>query len=72
MDFFQNASDDQIALMGCFVALFTSAALMYLSVYLSRTQRQSQIHKTTSRTIALTAREERSVAPTEAAPRKVA
>lgn len=43
MDFFQNATDDQIALMGCFVALVTSAALMYVSVFLSRTSRKTRI-----------------------------
>lgn len=45
MDFLQNATDDQIALMGCFVALMTSAALMYLSVFLNRTHRKTQLRK---------------------------
>ncbi|MEI8383483.1 MAG: hypothetical protein WCJ09_25420 [Planctomycetota bacterium] len=31
MNLLQGASDDQVALMGCFVALVGSAVLMYLS-----------------------------------------
>ena len=59
MDFFQNATHDQIALMGCFVALVASAALMYVSVYLSRTSRQTQVRETLNRTIPMAARDER-------------
>lgn len=69
MDFLQNATDDQIALMGCFVALFASVALMYLSAYLNRSRRQRDLHNVPGRTLALTSRDDRSV---EAKPRKVA
>lgn len=59
MDFFQNATHDQIALMGCFVALVASAALMYVSVYLGRVNRQIQVRETLNRTIPMAARDER-------------
>ena len=72
MDFLQNATDDQIALMGCFVALVTSAALMYVSVFLSRANRKGQVREVTQRTLSLTTRESRAVQPTEAEKRKVA
>ena len=72
MDFLQNATDDQIALLGCFVALVTSAALMYVSVFLSRSNRKGQVREATQRTLTLTAREHRSVQTTEAEKRKVA
>lgn len=72
MDFLQNATDDQIALMGCFVALVTSAALMYVSVFLSRSNRKGQVREATQRTLMLTARENRSVQTAEAEKRKVA
>jgi hypothetical protein len=72
MDFLQNATDDQVALMGCFVALVTSAALMYVSVFLSRSNRKSQVREATQRTLTLTAREEPSARVTEAEARKVA
>ncbi|TXT34055.1 MAG: hypothetical protein FD138_1745 [Planctomycetota bacterium] len=57
MDFFQNATDDQIALMGCFVALVTSAALMYVSVFLNRTHRKTQIRRDAGHTFSVSARE---------------
>ena len=72
MDFLQNATDDQIALLGCFVALVTSAALMYVSVFLSRSFRKRPVREATKRTLTMTVREENSARPTEAAPRKVA
>lgn len=72
MDFFQNATDDQIALMGCFVALVTSAALMYVSVFLSRSNRKGQVREATQRTLSLVARENRSVTAAETEQRKVA
>ncbi|MBC7815762.1 MAG: hypothetical protein IAG10_02560 [Planctomycetaceae bacterium] len=72
MDFLQNATDDQIALMGCFVALVTSAALMYVSVFLSRSNRKSQVREVTQRTLALNTREDRSAQPAETQKRKVA
>ena len=73
MDFLQNATDDQIALMGCFVALIASAGLMYVSVFLSRSHRKSQVRESTNRTLSLTARESRSPQPaTEGSQRKVA
>ena len=72
MDFFQNATDDQIALMGCFVALVTSAALMYVSVFLNRTQRKSQMRRDAGHTMPLSVRGERVTQPVAAKPRKVA
>jgi hypothetical protein len=72
MDFLQNATDDQIALMGCFVALATSAALMYISVFLSRTHRREQVRETMSRTLSLASRDERSGSTIDASSRKVA
>ena len=57
MDFFQNATDDQIALMGCFVALVTSAALMYVSVFLNRTQRTTRTRRDAGHTMPLSARD---------------
>ena len=72
MDFLQNATDDQIALMGCFVALVTSAALMYVSVFLSRSQRKSQVREATQRTLALTTREQLPVQASDTNQRKVA
>lgn len=33
MNLFQNASDDQVALIGCLVALVGSMALMYVSYF---------------------------------------
>lgn len=60
MDLFQNATDDQIALMGCFVALVASAALMYVSVYLNRSQRNVRDEDVVSRTLALKVHNDRS------------
>ena len=40
MDLLQGASDDQVALIGCFVALVGSAALMYLSYVMGPAGRQ--------------------------------
>lgn len=70
MDFFQNATDDQIALMGCFVALVTSAALMYVSVYLNRTHRKTQLRRDASHAMPQSTRDERSAQSTKS--RKVA
>lgn len=72
MNFLQNATDDQIALMGCFVALVTSAALMYVSVFLSRSNRKGQVREATQRTLTLATQENRTVSPSEAKQRKVA
>ncbi len=72
MDFLQNATDDQIALMGCFVALAASAALMYISVFLSRTHRRDLVRETLSRTLSLSTRDERSASTVDASHRKVA
>lgn len=72
MDFFQNATDDQIALMGCFVALVTSAALMYVSVFLSRTQRKTQLRRDAGHAPSLSGRDERSAQTAEVKSRKVA
>ncbi len=70
MDFLQNATDDQIALMGCFAALAASAALMYVSVFLSRTHRKNQVRELTRHTLPLTGRIDRT--STIESPRKVA
>ena len=59
MDFLQNATDDQIALMGCFVALVASAALMYVSVFLSRSHRKIQVRESLNRTLPIAARDGR-------------
>ncbi|HLQ46530.1 MAG TPA: hypothetical protein VK137_17435, partial [Planctomycetaceae bacterium] len=73
MDLMQNATDDQIALMGCFVALAASTALMYVSVFLSRSHRKSQLRETMNRTLSLSARGEQSTASAaETSQRKVA
>lgn len=72
MDFFQNATDDQIALMGCFVALVTSAALMYVSVFLNRAQRKTRIRRDAGHPLSLSPRDERAAQPTESQSRKVA
>lgn len=58
MDLIQNPTDDQVALMGCFVALIASAALMYVSVFLSRAHRKSQVRESLSRTLTLPERHE--------------
>ncbi|MHC4878544.1 MAG: hypothetical protein ACYTGL_19020 [Planctomycetota bacterium] len=41
MEVFQNASDDQIALMGCAAALFFSGGLMYVSYFVGHGRRTS-------------------------------
>jgi len=48
MELFNNASDDQIALMGCAVALLFSGGLMYVSFFVGR---HGQTQDTTSRSI---------------------
>ncbi|MFM9964391.1 MAG: hypothetical protein ACKV2Q_24580 [Planctomycetaceae bacterium] len=72
MDFLKTATDDQIALLGCFVALVTSAALMYVSVFLSRSNRKGKVREATQHTLTLTAREDRPVQKFETEKRKVA
>ena len=73
MDFLQNATDDQIALMGCFVALIASAGLMYISVFLSRLHRKTQVRESLNRTLSLTAHEPHTPQPAaDASQRKVA
>lgn len=72
MDFFQNATDDQIALMGCFVALVTSAALMYVSVFLNRNHRRTRIRRDAGHAMSLTARDGRAAQAADSQPRKVA
>lgn len=59
MDLFQNLSDDQVALMGCFVALVASAALMYVSAFLNRSQRKSETRAITKPTLAIAKCDER-------------
>lgn len=41
MNLFQNASDDQVALIGCLVALAGSMALMYVSYFVGPASRQT-------------------------------
>lgn len=69
MDYLQNATDDQVALLGCFVALVTSAALMYVSVFLSRNHRKAPVRETSNRTLTLPGREPTTA---ESSQRKVA
>ena len=71
MDFLQNATDDQIALMGCFAALVSSAVLMYISVYLNRSQRKGHHHDSATQTLALTGRDQKA-ASESVSKRKVA
>lgn len=50
MNLLQGASDDQVALIGCLVALVGSAGLMYLSFFVgpaARKQNQNQTSDTT-------------------------
>ena len=42
MFLFQNASDDQIALIGCVVALAGSMAIMYVSYFVGPAGRQNR------------------------------
>lgn len=42
MFLFQNASDDQIALIGCLVALAGSMGLMYVSYFIGPAARQNR------------------------------
>ncbi|MDA1162266.1 MAG: hypothetical protein O3B13_04110 [Planctomycetota bacterium] len=48
MELFNNASDDQIALMGCAAALLFSGGLMYVSFFVGRLRHDVE---TTSRSI---------------------
>lgn len=41
-DLLQNASDDQLAMLGCSAALIFSSMVMYFSFYLGRNTRNSQ------------------------------
>jgi hypothetical protein len=54
------------------VALVTSAALMYVSVFLNRTHRKTQIRKDAGHTLPLAARDERSTQTAQVPSRKVA
>lgn len=49
MGFLQNASDDQIALMGCALALFLSGGLMYLSYVLGQNRQTTESQADTIR-----------------------
>jgi len=42
MFLFQNASDDQIALIGCLVALAGSMGIMYVSYFIGPAARQNR------------------------------
>lgn len=46
MFLFQNASDDQIALIGCLVALAGSMAIMYVSYFIGPASRQNRADDT--------------------------
>jgi hypothetical protein len=59
MDLFQNFTEDQIALMGCFVALLTSVALMYVSVFLNRSQRKTETREMLKPTLSIATHDER-------------
>lgn len=74
MDLLQGFTDDQIALMGCFVALVTSVALMYVSAFLNRYHRQTRIRRDAghAHAVSLSARNDRAAQSTEAPSRKVA
>jgi len=50
MELFTNASDDQIALMGCAAALLCSGGLMYIGFFVGR---HEQNKEATSRSIPL-------------------
>ena len=41
MNLFQNASDDQVALIGCLVALVGSMSLMYVSYFVGPAARRA-------------------------------
>jgi len=45
MDIFRNASDDQIALMGCAVALLLSGGLMYVSYFVGQLRQPKETHQ---------------------------
>lgn len=49
MGFFENASDDQVALVGCAVALLLSGGLMYLSYVLGQGRQASESQADTIR-----------------------
>lgn len=42
MNLLQGASDDQVALIGCLVALISSAGLMYLSFFVGPAGRRQE------------------------------
>ena len=42
MNLLQGASDDQVALIGCLVALISSAGLMYVSFFVGPAARRGQ------------------------------
>lgn len=46
MNLFQNASDDQVALIGCLVALVGSMALMYVSYFVGPAGRNAGSEET--------------------------
>jgi hypothetical protein len=48
MDLFTNASDDQIALMGCAAALFVFGGLMYVSFFIGRSKQTEEQPQTVS------------------------
>jgi len=43
LDLFQNANDDQVAIMGCFAILMGSGLLMYYSYFLGPVARQERV-----------------------------
>ncbi len=46
MNLLQNASDDQVALIGCVVALAGSMALMYVSYFVGPAARRTGLSET--------------------------
>ncbi len=50
MNLFQNASDDQVALIGCLAALAGSMALMYLSYFVGPAARRTSSDNTRNST----------------------
>ncbi len=48
MELFSNPSDDQIALMGCALALFVCGGLMYVSFFVGRLRQGSSATSTST------------------------
>ena len=57
MDFWQHATDDQIALTGCVVALAVSVTMMFVSSFVRRSTRGQSSHLVTGRSNRIQRRE---------------